>query len=221
MPKQYFDISFYEFFLELSLNNQKSWFDENRKRYENEIKQPFIDFIADLLLNMSKFDSGYQDLTAKDCLFRINKDIRFSKDKSPSLWFTMDSNIWESSLNFFILAIFQNTTCLYTSDSVENEIIEQIIKSICLIYNKKINDVIEILGFVFYREDFEKSIGCKIDEIVKNPIFCKPEIQQEDIIQTKVFDIDELLDKISQYGLPALTPEEIDFLDNYSNDKRN
>jgi len=83
MPKQYFDISFYEFFLELSLNNQKSWFDENRKRYENEIKQPFIDFIADLLLNMSKFDSGYQDLTAKDCLFRINKDIRFSKDKSP------------------------------------------------------------------------------------------------------------------------------------------
>jgi len=118
------------------------------------------------------------------------------------------------------IAIFQNTTCLYTSDSVENEIIEQIIKSICLIYNKKINDVIEILGFVFYREDFEKSIGCKIDEIVKNPIFCKPEIQQEDIIQTKVFDIDELLDKISQYGLPALTPEEIDFLDNYSNDKR-
>ena len=119
------------------------------------------------------------------------------------------------------IAIFQNTTCLYTSDSVENEIIEQIIKSICLIYNKKINDVIEILGFVFYREDFEKSIGCKIDEVVKNPIFCKPEIQQEDIIQTKVFDIDELLDKISQYGLPALTPEEIDFLDNYSNDKRN
>jgi len=118
------------------------------------------------------------------------------------------------------IAIFQNTTCLYTSDSVENEIIEQIIKSVCLIYNKKINDVIEILGFVFYREDFEKSIGCKIDEIVKNPIFCKPEIQQEDIIQTKVFDIDELLDKISQYGLPALTPEEIDFLDNYSNDKR-
>ena len=83
MSKQYFDISFYEFFLELSLNNQKSWFDENIKRYENDVKQPFIDFITDLLLNMSKFDSEYKDLTAKDCLFRINKDIRFSKDKSP------------------------------------------------------------------------------------------------------------------------------------------
>ena len=35
MPKHYFNISFFEFFLELSLNNQKSWFDENRKRYEN------------------------------------------------------------------------------------------------------------------------------------------------------------------------------------------
>ena len=83
MSKQYFDISFYEFFLELSLNNQKSWFDENRKRYENEVKQPFIDFISDLLVCMSEFDKRYQDLTAKDCLFRINKDIRFSKDKSP------------------------------------------------------------------------------------------------------------------------------------------
>ncbi len=83
MSKQYFDISFYEFFLELSLNNQKSWFDENRKRYENDVKQPFIDFISDLLVCMSKFDSEYKELTAKDCLFRINKDIRFSKDKSP------------------------------------------------------------------------------------------------------------------------------------------
>jgi uncharacterized protein (TIGR02453 family) len=83
MSKQYFDISFYEFFLELSLNNQKSWFDENRKRYENDVKQPFINFISDLLVSMSKFDIGYQELTAKDCLFRINKDIRFSKDKSP------------------------------------------------------------------------------------------------------------------------------------------
>jgi uncharacterized protein (TIGR02453 family) len=83
MSKQYFDIAFYEFFLELSLNNQKYWFDENRKRYESDVKQPFLDFISDLLLRMSEFDIGYQELTAKDCLFRINKDIRFSKDKSP------------------------------------------------------------------------------------------------------------------------------------------
>jgi uncharacterized protein (TIGR02453 family) len=83
MSKQYFDLSFFEFFLELSLNNQKSWFDENRKRYENDVKAPFIDFIADLLIQMSEFDSRYGELTAKDCLFRINKDIRFSKDKSP------------------------------------------------------------------------------------------------------------------------------------------
>jgi len=83
MSKQYFDIAFYEFFLELSLNNQKYWFDENRKRYESDVKQPFLDFFSDLLLRMSEFDIGYQELTAKDCLFRINKDIRFSKDKSP------------------------------------------------------------------------------------------------------------------------------------------
>lgn len=83
MSKQYFDLSYFEFFLELSLNNQKSWFDENRKRYENDVKAPFIDFVSDLLVRMAEFDSRYSELTAKDCLFRINKDIRFSKDKSP------------------------------------------------------------------------------------------------------------------------------------------
>lgn len=83
MLKQYFDMAFYEFFLELAINNQKSWFDENRKRYENEVKSPFVNFVSDLIQSMSKFDERYGELNAKDCLFRINKDIRFSKDKSP------------------------------------------------------------------------------------------------------------------------------------------
>lgn len=122
------------------------------------------------------------------------------------------------------IAIFQGTTCLYTSDSVEREIIEQIIKSICLIYNKKINDIIEILGFVFYREEFEKSIGYKIEDLMKNPMFkINTEIKEEEdtLQQEKNFDIDEILDKISEFGLQFLTSEEKQFLDNYSNEKRN
>jgi len=114
------------------------------------------------------------------------------------------------------IAIFQNTTCLYTSDSVENEIIEQIIKSICLIYNKKINDVVEILGFVFYREDFEKSIGYKIDEIVRNPLFkISPEVQEEPIVEKTFFDIDEILDRINLVGIDNLTEDELEFLRKY------
>ena len=114
------------------------------------------------------------------------------------------------------IAIFQNTTCLYTSDSVENEIIEQIIKSICLIYNKKINDVVEILGFVFYREDFEKSIGYKIDEIVRNQLFkISPEVQEEPIVEKTFFDIDEILDRINLVGIDNLTEDELEFLRKY------
>lgn len=123
------------------------------------------------------------------------------------------------------IAIFQGTICLHTSDSVEREIIEQIIKSICLIYNKKINDIIEILGFIFYREEFEKSIGCKVEDLMKNPMFkINTEMKEEvDLLEedAKYFDIDEILDKISEFGLQVLTSEEKEFLDNYSNEKGN
>lgn len=123
------------------------------------------------------------------------------------------------------IAIFQGTICLHTSDSVEREIIEQIIKSICLIYNKKINDIIEILGFVFYREEFEKSIGCKVEDLMKNPMFkINTEVKEEtDLLEedAKYFDIDEILDKISEFGLQVLTSEEKEFLDKYSNEKGN
>lgn len=123
------------------------------------------------------------------------------------------------------IAIFQGTICLYSSESIEREIVEQIIKSICFIYNKKINDIIEILGFIFYREEFERSIGYKVDELLKNPMFKIKNDKQnfEDIVEDVVeyFDIDELLDKISEFGLDILTPEEKNFLDNYSNDKGN
>lgn len=123
------------------------------------------------------------------------------------------------------IAIFQGTICLYTSDSIEREIIEQIIKSICLIYNKKINDIIEILGFIFYREEFEKSIGYKVEDLMKNPMF-KINSEIKDDVESlqqeeKYFDIDEILDKISEFGLQVLTTEEKEFLDNYSNEKGN
>jgi len=123
------------------------------------------------------------------------------------------------------IAIFQGTICLYTSDSIEREIIEQIIKSICLIYNKKINDIIEILGFIFYREEFEKSIGYKVEDLMKNPMFKINSEIKDDVEplqqEEKYFDIDEILDKISEFGLQVLTTEEKEFLDNYSNEKGN
>lgn len=79
---KYFDESYLTFFAELTNNNQKSWFDENRKRYENHVKKPFYRFLEDLISEISKFDPAIT-ISPKEAVFRINRDIRFSKDKTP------------------------------------------------------------------------------------------------------------------------------------------
>ncbi len=53
---QYFTNDYLEFFKELAANNNKDWFDANRKRYENSVKKPFQLFIDDLIELLSKFD---------------------------------------------------------------------------------------------------------------------------------------------------------------------
>ncbi len=78
----YFEEDFLNFFKELAANNNKDWFDENRKRYENIVREPFKVFVADVIDEIHKIDSEISILP-KDAIFRINRDIRFSKDKTP------------------------------------------------------------------------------------------------------------------------------------------
>lgn len=79
----FFKQDFLDFFMELAPNNNKDWFDVNRKRYENFVKKPFQDFVQHLINQVAKTDKTFKGLEAKDCIFRINRDIRFSNDKSP------------------------------------------------------------------------------------------------------------------------------------------
>ncbi len=74
--------NYIQFFLELAPNNNKAWFDANKSRYQNEVKAPFEFLVEELIQKLKKSDD-LGDLQAKDCIFRINKDIRFSKDKTP------------------------------------------------------------------------------------------------------------------------------------------
>jgi len=71
-----------EFFKELRQNNHKEWFDQNRKRYE-KVKADYLNLAGNILEEMKKVDESLDILSPKDCTFRINKDIRFSKDKTP------------------------------------------------------------------------------------------------------------------------------------------
>lgn len=78
----YFSPDFLDFFKELAANNHKDWFDENRKRYEANVKKAFEVFITDLIAAIQKQDKKIE-ITYKEAIFRINRDIRFSKNKEP------------------------------------------------------------------------------------------------------------------------------------------
>jgi len=85
---QYFTKDFLDFFKELSANNHKEWFHENKKRYETSVKRPFLTFLQDLFVEIKKQDKEFK-VEAKNCIARINRDIRFSKDKTPyNLYYT-------------------------------------------------------------------------------------------------------------------------------------
>ena len=77
---KYFNSKFFEFFNELSKNNSKAWFDENRKTYEKEVKKPFSKLVEDMIQKIQKHEDI--DIKPSEAIMRINNDIRFSKDKT-------------------------------------------------------------------------------------------------------------------------------------------
>ena len=75
-------LSTLKFLRDLKKNNNKPWFDAHRKEYESA-KSDFNVFIQSVIDKHGKSDPTIKSINAKDCMFRINRDIRFSKDKSP------------------------------------------------------------------------------------------------------------------------------------------
>lgn len=78
----WFTPDFNRFFKDLARNNNKEWFDANRERYEQSVKLPFEAFVAEAIARIAKHDKAVA-ITPKEAIFRINRDIRFSKDKTP------------------------------------------------------------------------------------------------------------------------------------------
>lgn len=78
----YFTDDFLQFFIDLSRNNTKEWMDENRKRYEQSVKVPFENFTQALIEELQKINPRIR-MQAKEAIFRMNRDIRFSHDKTP------------------------------------------------------------------------------------------------------------------------------------------
>ncbi|MCV9930546.1 DUF2461 domain-containing protein [Flavobacterium sp. LS1R49] len=71
-----------QFLEDLKANNNRDWFLENKKRYEI-FKKDYHQLVSGFLDAMKPMDPSLELLEVKNCTFRINRDIRFSKDKSP------------------------------------------------------------------------------------------------------------------------------------------
>lgn len=78
----YFDDDFPKFFRELSKNNNREWFQSNKDRFKTKVEKPFHAFVTEVIEELKAINPKIH-ITAKDAIFRIYKDIRFSKDKTP------------------------------------------------------------------------------------------------------------------------------------------
>lgn len=82
----------FQFLEDLKNNNHRDWFQANQKRY-GEYKKDYKETVDAFVAELSKEDESLSHLGFKECSFRINRDIRFSKDKSP---YKTNMGIWMS-----------------------------------------------------------------------------------------------------------------------------
>ncbi len=85
LDKAYISPELFAFFRELKENNNRDWFQANKKRYEMYVKDPLLGFIADFGLRLAEISPHYvaDPRPVGGSLFRIYRDVRFSKDKTP------------------------------------------------------------------------------------------------------------------------------------------
>jgi uncharacterized protein (TIGR02453 family) len=82
-PKTSFDLQIVlKFLKQLRANNSRDWFQSNDSLYR-EAKKQVECFLIELIESLTAVEPSFTGLQPKDCMFRINRDVRFSKDKSP------------------------------------------------------------------------------------------------------------------------------------------
>ncbi|MBI3755889.1 MAG: DUF2461 domain-containing protein [Deltaproteobacteria bacterium] len=72
----------FQFLRDLKKNNNRNWFNNNKEKYQAAAAE-FEDFVNVVIPDIARFDKSIAGVSARDCIFRIYRDVRFSKDKSP------------------------------------------------------------------------------------------------------------------------------------------
>ncbi len=103
------EINTLNFLRDLKINNSKEWLDENRKVYENA-KNNILNLTSELITFVSENDKTISNafLDPKECITRLNRDLRFAKDKTPyktDYYIVLNKNGKNSSSAFYYLHI--------------------------------------------------------------------------------------------------------------------
>lgn len=85
MASAYFTQDLFDFFTELKTNNSREWFEENKTRYEESVREPIFQFIRDFQGPLQEISPCYiaSDKKVGGSLFRLHRDVRFSASKLP------------------------------------------------------------------------------------------------------------------------------------------
>ena len=85
MPNPYVQPELFTFFRDLRKNNDRDWFNDNKKRYEQCVKEPMLDLIADFSPLLAEISPHFRAIpkASGGSFFRIYRDVRFSTNKDP------------------------------------------------------------------------------------------------------------------------------------------
>ncbi|MDR6968871.1 uncharacterized protein (TIGR02453 family) [Flavobacterium arsenatis] len=142
-----------QFLEDLKANNNRDWFQDNKKRYEI-FKKDYHQLVSDFLDVMKPLDPSLELLEVKNCTFRINRDIRFSKDKSPykahlGIW--MSAGAKGANRSGYYVHIEKGGSFIAGGFySPEAEELKKVRKEIAFFYD----DLEEILNDVTFKKEF-------------------------------------------------------------------
>lgn len=85
MTQTYFSEETFSFLADLKKNNSREWFNRNKARYTTRVREPAIRFVTDFSPHLSKISDRFRadPRPVGGSIFRIHRDTRFSRDKSP------------------------------------------------------------------------------------------------------------------------------------------
>lgn len=168
--------------------------------------------IEDILI---QFKEILENIKKNQAVFisRVNQtvmiDTRLKQHDIVNIVYLMDKKV---------VCIFKENKCIYTSETIDNNLRDNIIENIHEKYGTQIDDVVEVLGVTISREELESKLkdfenaNPNLDMTIFNND--KETSDVEKIIEenNEKFDIDSILDKINKVGMEKITKEELDFL---------